>query len=81
VAQLKKQDFKKPDKVPRNYDQQPFRVYEKIVIDIEFQEWTITTPVYVKMDAPEEFLLPETMFRSVTLFLESVTTKQSLLNP
>ena len=26
VAKLRKRDFKPPDKTPRNYDQQPFRL-------------------------------------------------------
>ena len=65
MARLKKRDFKKPDKVPRNYDQQPFHVDGKIVIDIEFRERTMTTPVYVKMDAPEELLLSEGVCRQL----------------
>ena len=59
MARLKKRDFKKPDKAPRNYDQQPFHIDGKIVIDIEFRERTMTTPVYVKMHAPEELFLSE----------------------
>ena len=77
VAGLKKRDFKKPDKVPRNYDQQPFHVDGKIVIDIEFQERTMTTPVYVKMDAPEELCSCQKVCADS---LESLITTQRL-NP
>ena len=35
VARLKKRDLKPPDKVPRNYDRQPFHINWKIEINIE----------------------------------------------
>ena len=64
---MKKQDFKNPDKVLRNYDRQPFHVDGKIniVIDNEFQGKTMKTPVYIKMDAPESLLLSEGVCRQL----------------
>lgn len=67
VAKLKKRDFKNPDKVPRNYDRQPFYVDGKINIDIEFQGKTMKTPVYIKMDAPESLLLSEGVCRQLDI--------------
>ena len=54
VAKLRKKDFKPPDKVPRNYDQQPFRLDGRLDLDVSFQDKTMTTPVYVKMNAKEQ---------------------------
>ena len=59
VAKLKRQDFKKLDKVSRNYDRQPFHVDGKININMEFQGKTMKTPAYIKMDAPQSLLLSE----------------------
>ena len=65
VAKLRKREFKQPDKVPRNYDQQPFHIDGRLDIDIEFQGKTMRTPVYVKMDAPEQLLLSEGVCRQL----------------
>ena len=59
VAKLRKKDFKPPDKVPRNYDQQPFQLDGRLDLDVSFQDKTMTTPVYVKMNAKEQLLLSE----------------------
>ena len=67
VAKLRKRDFKPPDKVPKNYDLKPFHVDGMIEVDIEFQERTMKTPVYVKMDAPEELLLSEGVCRQLNI--------------
>ena len=55
VAKLRKRELKQPDKVPKNYDLKPFHSDGMIEIDIEFQDKVMTTPIYVKMDALEEF--------------------------
>ena len=65
VAKLRKRDFKPPDKVPHNYDQQPFHLDGLIEIDITFQDKTMITPVYVKMDAKEQLLLSEGVCRQL----------------
>ena len=59
VAQLKKSAFKKPDKIPYTYDHQPFSLDGKLELDITFDNHTMRTPVYVKMDAREPLLLSE----------------------
>jgi len=38
AARLKKRDFKKPDKVPRTYDQQPFTLDGRMDLDVTFGE-------------------------------------------
>ena len=65
VAKLRKKDFKPPDRTPRNYDQQPFRVDGRMDLDISFLDKTMTTPVYVKMDAHEPLLLSEGVCRQM----------------
>jgi len=57
VAKSKKWDFKSPDKVPRNYDRQPFHIDGKIEVNIEFDGRIMKTPIYIKMDTPESLLL------------------------
>ena len=58
VAKLRKRDLK-PD------DQTIFRLDGRLDIDITFQEQTMKTPVYVKMDANEQLLLSEGMCRQL----------------
>ena len=59
VAQLKKSAFKKPDKILYTYDHQPFSLDGKLELDITFDNHTMRTPVYIKMDAREPLLLSE----------------------
>ena len=47
---LKKKHFKPPDKTPRTYDQQVFRLGGYINLNLSFGEKTMKTVVYVKMD-------------------------------
>ena len=67
VAKLRKRDFKPPDKAPKNYDLKPFHVDGMIEIDVEFQDKAMITPIYVKMDAPEELLLSEGVCRQLSI--------------
>ena len=54
VAKLRKRDFMKADKVPLTYDQRPFQLDGRMDLDIlSFDDSTMTTPVYVKMDAQD----------------------------
>ena len=56
---LKKRDFKIADKVPRTYDQQTFTLHGKMDLDISFGDKTMSTAVYIKMDANDQLLLSE----------------------
>ena len=65
VAKLHKKDFKPPDKRPRTYNQQAFHIDGKIEVDVSFDNRTMKTAVYVKMDAPEQLLLSEGICRQL----------------
>lgn len=67
VTKLKKRDFKQPDEVPRNYDQQPFHINGRLDIDFEFQDKTMMIPVYVKKDAPKQLFLPKGVCRQLRI--------------
>ena len=59
VARLKKNRLKPPDKVPKSYDHRTFSLDGKMELDVAYQETTIKTPIYIKLDAPEQLLLGE----------------------
>ena len=63
VAKLRKKDFKPADKTPYNYDKKPFRLDGKLEVDVSFQDCTMMTDIYVKMDASEPLLLSEGVCR------------------
>jgi hypothetical protein len=65
VAKLKKKDFKPADKTPHNYDRQPFSLDGRMDLDVTFQGKTICTPIYIKMDAPDQLLLSEGVCRQL----------------
>ena len=65
VAKLKKRGLQRPDKTPRNYDQTPFTLDGRLELDISFAGTTMRTPVYVKMDAPDQLLLSEGVCRQL----------------
>ena len=65
VAKLRQRDFKRPDKTPWTYDQKTFRIDGRIDVDITFQESTMRTPVYIKMDTKEQLLLSEGVCRQL----------------
>ena len=65
IVKLRKKDLKRPDKVPRNYDQRPFTLHGRLDLDITFAGKTMTTPVYIKMDAEEQLLLSEGVCRQL----------------
>ena len=67
VAKLRKRDFKPPDKIPKNYDLNPFHVDSMNDVGVEFQSRTAKTSVYVKMYATEEFLLSEGVCRQLSI--------------
>ena len=59
AARVKKRDFKRADKISRTYDQQTFILHGKMDLDISFGDKTMSTAVYVKMDANDQLLLSE----------------------
>ena len=59
VAKLRKRNLKPANKTPRTYDYKTFRVDGRFDLDITFQDKTIKTPIYLKMDAKEQLLLSE----------------------
>ena len=65
AAKLRKRDLKKPDKTPRTYDHQPFTLNGRMDLDISFNEKTMCTPIYIKMDAHEQLLLSEGVCREL----------------
>ena len=65
VARLKKKHLKKADKLAKNYDQGTISLDGRMDLDITFQEKTLNTPVYIKMDAPEQLLLSEGVCRQL----------------
>lgn len=67
VGRLHKRDFKTADKTPRNYDRQSFQLDGRLDLDVTFQDRTMKTPVYVKMDAPELLLLSEGVCRQLEI--------------
>ena len=69
AAKLRKRNFRKPDKVPRNYDGREFCLDGCIEMDITFHEKTITTTVYIKMDAVDQLLLSEGVCRQLGIVM------------
>ena len=65
AACLRKKDFRKPDKTPLTYVREPFHLSGCIDLDISFNEKTMKTTVYVKMDAQEQLLLSEGVCRQL----------------
>ena len=65
VARLKKNDFKEADKTPRNYDWQPFSLDGRMDLDVTFNDTTIKTPVYIKMNAPDQLLLSKGIYHQL----------------
>ena len=65
TAKLRKRNFKKPDKVPRNYDGREFHLDGCMDMDITFHGKTMSTTVYIKMDAVDQLLLSEGVSRQL----------------
>lgn len=65
VCRLRKKEFKKPDQIPRTYDQKVFSLDGKLTLDITFGETTMSTSVYVKMDTCDQLLLAEGVCRQL----------------
>ena len=67
TARLRKKNFRKPDKIPRNYDRRVFHLDGCMDMDIAFQDKTLNTTVYIKMDASDQLLLSEGVCRQLGL--------------
>ena len=65
VARLRKRHFKKPDKIPRTYDQKTFTLDGRMDLEITFDDKTMCTPVYIKMDTADQLLLSEGVCRQL----------------
>ena len=65
VNRLKKNDFKKPDKIPKTYSRETFTWDGAIELDVSFGERTMKTSVYIKMDAYDQLLLSEGVCRQL----------------
>ena len=74
AACLRKKDFRKPDKTPRTYVREPFRLDGCIDLDISFDGKTMKTTVYVKMDAQDQLLLSEGVCRQLGIVMYSGTS-------
>ena len=67
VARLKKKNFQPADKIAHNYDGKPFQLHGRMMMEITFQEKTLRTPVYIKMDAQDQLLLSEGACRQLNI--------------
>ena len=59
MARLKNRNLKPADKIPRNYDQQPFKLDGRIELTIAFGDKEMSTQVYIKLDAADQLLFSE----------------------
>jgi len=59
AAKLKKRDFKKADRIPCTYDHKQFKLHGKMNLQVAFDGKMLVTPIYIKMDAHDQFLLSE----------------------
>jgi len=65
AAKLKRKDLHRSDKVPRTYNRKPFTLDGRMALDLSFGEKTMTTPIYLKMDAHDQLLLSEGVCRQL----------------
>ena len=63
MARLKKRQLKKANKVPHTYDRREFNLDGHLDLDINFNDKTMNTAVYLKMDAHDDLLLSEGVCR------------------
>ena len=65
AARLCKNNFRKPDKVPRTYDRKTFCLDGCMDMDLSFADKTMRTTVYIKMDTYDQLLLSEGVCRQL----------------
>ena len=59
ATKMKKRHLKPVDKAAFTYDNRPIKLNGKLELDIVFGGKTVTTPIYLKMDAGDQLLLSE----------------------
>jgi len=81
VAHLRKKGFIQADKTPCMYNRQPFSLDGQMDLDITFGDKTMQTPVYLKMDAPDQLLLLEGVCRQldIVIYCQDVYPHKGLL--
>ena len=67
VARLKKRDFHPADKKAYSYDRKPFSLDGKLRLNLTFGEYTMSTPIYVKINAEDQLLLSEGVCRQLVI--------------
>ena len=65
VAKLRQRHLKPVDKTPHTYDRRTFHLDGRLDLDVTFDGHTMTTPIYVKMDAKEQLLISEGVCRQL----------------
>ena len=65
VARLKKRNLRPADRTPYSYDRKPFKLDGRMDLEISFGGKTMTTPVYIKMNAKDPLLLSEGVCRQL----------------
>ena len=65
ASHLKKNNFKRADKVPRTYGRHSFSLDGRMDMDISFGGRTMCTPVYLKMNTHDPLLLSEGVCRQL----------------
>ena len=60
-------NFRKPDKVPQTYEWKTFHLAGCMDMDTYFAKKTLRTTVYTKMDALDQLLLLEGVFRQLRI--------------
>ena len=79
AAKLQKRDLRKQDRVPRNNDGKEFHLNGCMEMDLTFQDITLTTTVYIKMDIIDQLLLSEGVCRQLGIlsYHSSVTSQEA----
>ena len=79
VAKLRKRNFRKSDRIPGNYDGREFHLDGCMEMNLTFQDTTLSTTVYVKMDAIDQLLLSEGVCRQqgIVWYHPSVTPRET----
>ena len=65
MARLCKKHFKPPDRSPHTYNHQPFSLDGRMDLNISYGDKTMVTPIYMKVDAPDQLLLSEGVCRQL----------------
>jgi len=65
VAGIPKKQFKQADKIPFTYDRRQFQLDGCLDPNVTFEQRSMCTPVYLKMDAHDDLLLSEGLCRQL----------------